>query len=185
MKRYIRSSAKGGTGNPDEWDYSVRTKPGERKLSRKIYRGLQWDMNGHLFEVAEIKNNVTAIVTEDWISEDTGKEIHEESEWDIKNDSRSQFVCPKDNVNYRLHSIDADNSAEVRDYEDSFAEYENRDPSDEYEVDDDYDEMDEDDVEDMYAYFNPGYVPRRDRDNRDYSPSHPWDAPGMSVSDFF
>lgn len=38
-----------------------------------------------------------------------------------------------------------------------------------------------DDFDDGGDPFLPDYL---DRDSRDYSPSNPWDAPGMRVSDF-
>ena len=40
--------------------------------------------------------------------------------------------------------------------------------------------VDEDDYEDYE--FEEEYVPSSS--NRDYSPSNPWDAPGMSIKDF-
>lgn len=43
-------------------------------------------------------------------------------------------------------------------------------------------DFDEDDVEAKYNEDEEEYVPSAE--NGDYSPSNPWDAPGMSISDF-
>ena len=111
MKRYIRNSSNAP------------------KLSRKIYPRLQWDNNGHLFEVIRVDDyRGTALVSEDWISDDTGKEMHVEDEWYINDDNGSEFICPDENPNYKLYAVNALNSAEVRDYEESFREWDNREP---------------------------------------------------------
>lgn len=91
------------------------TKKGEPKLSRKIYNFLVWEEDGHTYEVADVdREHNDAQVTETWYDDENEAEMSGTSRWAIKQDNRSEFVCPIDDISFRLHSVDAKNSVEIR-----------------------------------------------------------------------
>ena len=66
MKRYIKYPY--ADINPDE---IVRTPASAPKVARKIYPSLQWNIDGSTFEVLSVnRDNSTAVVSEEWVSED-------------------------------------------------------------------------------------------------------------------
>ena len=140
--------------------------------NKKIQVGMVWHIDWHELEVKSIsKDHKTCKVTEDWIAEDTGKEVHKVHKYNIATDKDGQeYIWHPDSEEYanpgqddykwwaRIYATGADNypwtDEDVEEYEDP-SEYE-----------DDEDE----------------YTPSATAG--DYSPSNPWDAPGMSIRDF-
>lgn len=131
----------------------------------KIQEGLIWDRNGHEYEVVELTvPGKSCRVTESWISEDSGKEREQTREWAIAEDSELyeddviEFIYPAGEpitLYNRFYATSALNFGEpYDDYTNSW----------DYESDDEY------------------YTPSATRG--DYSPSSPWNAPGMSIRDF-
>lgn len=141
--------------------------------NKKIQPGLQFNRDGHRMKVASRSGN-TCIITEDWIAEDTGEPVHISEKYIIAPDPRHGEFCyrPEDKKyafnssqpdGYswwaRLYATGADNYPWDQAYDDDYQE----------DVPSDLDEDDE-------------YTPSSTRG--DYGPSNPWDAPGMSMSDF-
>lgn len=128
---------------------------------KHIQAGLVWDRNGHEYTVDRlIVPGERCVVTERWISEDSGKELEQTREWNIAEDpdiyegDPVEFMYPAGqgaDMYNRFYATSALNFEE--EYDESW----------DYEDDDDY---------------TPSAT------NGDYSPSHPWDAPGMSIHDF-
>ena len=141
----------------------------------KIQVGLQYNNDGHRFEVKSIsKDGKKCKVTEEWISEDTGKEVKKTYTYVIESDAdgreymydpnyadyKDEWWCKKyaqgaDNYpwDFAKHGLDIPEEVDTLDFEDV--------------------EEDEEDEE---------YTPSATRG--DYSPSNPWDAPGMNIHDF-
>lgn len=120
----------------------------------KLRKGLWWDIDGHDFEVISISGD-TCRIKESWIAEDSGKSCLNIEQYKIVRDDRgTEYAQLIDYPKFRLCSTAA------------FNYY----PPAGEDIDDD--------VEDMEEYYTPS------ASRGDYGPSNPWDAPGMSVSDF-
>lgn len=129
----------------------------------KIQEGLVWDRNGHEYRVMELTvPGERCIVTERWISEDSGKEIEQTREWniaedpDLYEDDPIEFMYPAGQEANMYNSFYATSAINF--------------------------EMDHEEYEDHLFDDDDYYTPSATRG--DYSPSHPWDAPGMSIRDF-
>jgi hypothetical protein len=89
----------------------------------QITIGMTWDRDGHTFTVQSIsKNGKTCKVSEDWISEDTWKEVHKTYKYNISEDENGQFVWEDEYKDYafkgdgyewwaRMYACGADNSS--------------------------------------------------------------------------
>ena len=151
MKRYIRSV------DYSNLDYS--------KYCRRIVPGMYWDVDGHTMTVVNTLGK-TAKISEEWISEDSGKEIKKTATWYIDPDEGGEYVYPKNYPSYHLHSGGAFNTYELAEkLEHDGESADNRD----YDAQYDYDDYEED---------------YRSSTRGDYGPGNPWDAPGMSIHDF-
>lgn len=128
--------------------------------NKKIQVGMFWNVDGHDFTVTK-RNGDTCKIQESWITEDTGRSRSVTEVYKIDtNDNGTEFAHLGDNDKWGFYATSAFNYP----YESSSEKY----PPiwDKYWYEDDED----------------GYIPSATRG--DYSPSSPWDAPGMSVSDF-
>ena len=120
----------------------------------KLRKGLWWDIDGHDFEVISVEGD-TCRIKESWIAEDSGKSCLNIDQYKIVTDERgTEYAQLFDYPKFRLCSTAA------------FNYY----PPEGEDIDDD--------VEDIEDYYTPS------SSRGDYGPSTPWDAPGMSVSDF-
>lgn len=132
--------------------------------------GLYWDVDGHSFTVTGVNGwNLSCQITESWISEDTWKD-QTNSEWyDIKLSESGEDICfvNREYPKFRFCASAAFN-------------YDSKCPK-EFNVYEKYLPSDESD-EDEYEEDLDDYTPSASRG--DYSPSNPWDAPGMSIHDF-
>jgi len=146
----------------------------------KIQKGLQWNQDGHRIEVKDVNGN-KCIITEDWIAEDTGEPQHTEEKWSIgTSDNGNEYVYPDDYPNYNLYATGADNynykehfALREQELDEAYAQFDPEDKDSFLE-----DEYEDDDWQDMYDYYTPS------ASRGDYSPSAPWNAPGMSIHDF-
>lgn len=132
----------------------------------KIQKGLIWWQDGHHFEVTEMFDHNKCEIVEEWIAEDTGKECRNAEIYNIADDNGKEYVFLEKYEQYakpgsddyswwaRMYAVGADN------YPISLGIYEDEE---------------EDTEEDKY-------IPSATRG--DYGPGNPWDAPGMSISDF-
>lgn len=135
-----------------------------------IQEGMYWVRDWHDFTVDSVApDHKTCKISEEWINEDTGKEMKQTRTYKIVNDNGVEFVYdPK----YESYLSDEDYAPLFKMYADGANNY----PLDLYTGIDDLDpEPDEDEYDDEYT---PSATAG------DYSPSNPWDAPGMSMSDF-
>lgn len=129
--------------------------------------GLYWDEDGHTITVTQVDSQLsTAILTEQWISEDTWKDMQDQDIYLIlKDDGSHVYFQNKKNPRYKLYAQNALN-------------YESKVPADQNE----FAFLDEDDEDSWYQYDDEEDY--RSSTMRDYGPSNPWDAPGMSIKDF-
>lgn len=131
--------------------------------------GLYWDVDGHDLTITGVNGYplFSCEVTESWIAEDSGEERESKSWYDIKEDSRGYiYIQNKKHRDYKLYLQSAFNYTEDK-VPSEFDEL--------YFIRDGYDSDDDEDIDDEYT-------PSATRG--DYSPSNPWDAPGMSIRDF-
>lgn len=130
--------------------------------NKKIQLGMYWNVDGHNMTVTWIsKDRKKCKITEEWISEDTYKPKKYTDTYDIRVDANGTEYAK---------------NPKYDEYEDIGVYYSTSAFNYPYEsVVDDSDEGDWDDEDD---YYTPSAT------RRDYGPSNPWDAPGMSVSDF-
>lgn len=136
----------------------------------KIQVGLVWNRDWHQFTVESISpDHKTCKVSEEWIAEDSGKEIRKVYTYKIEADEKGQEYCYnpdyeeyKDEWWGKMYAQGADN------YEFDWKKRGLDDPNDDSDDEYDYDEYD--------------YTPSAT--HGDYSPSNPWNAPGMSIKDF-
>ena len=135
----------------------------------KIHEGLVWDRNGHEYRVVELTvPGERCKVTERWLSEDSGKELEQTREWSIAEDPE-RFIDEEDNPIEFMYPAEQNSTIWNRFYATSALNFE--EPYSDYETSDDYESEDDE-----------RYTPSATRG--DYSPSSPWNAPGMSIHDF-
>ena len=174
---------------------STTTKP----YNTQIIKGLNWFKGWHEFTITNVASDrKTCTVTEEWVSEDSGKEIKKTYNYVIaQDDNGTEYAYdPKyqtyvDNLDTRdsfvLYADGANNNeidwdAAQKRLEEKYAEARERrkngqskgwspDRDPEYESHD----------KEWESSFN-DYTPSATAG--DYSPSNPWDAPGMSIHDF-
>lgn len=142
-------------------------------IDTEIQSGLFWDVDGHRIEILERVGSLRAKVRESWIAEDTGEEREYISMYDIgvdnKGNVRSEYIYDPKYPDYKMYAGAAFNYPydeewdRKQQWKQTSEEWQRR-AREEYDDDDDY-------------------TPSATRG--DYSPSHPWDAPGMSIKDFF
>ena len=152
-------------GYDDDIDASTDVKASQIIPNKKIQKGMQWNRDWHCFEVISRSGNKCKI-RESWIAEDTGKPRKNVESYIIVDDNGQEYVYVEGDERYARPGSD-DYSWWARFYAtgaDNYPYY-----SEEEVKEDEYD--DEED-----------YTPSSTRG--DYSPSNPWDAPGMSVRDF-
>ena len=133
---------------------------------KEIQEGMKWSVDGHDYEVIKVVPHFTCTVTEDWIAEDSYKPCHEILKCKIGVDDAEEYIYIPGNAYWRLYSTGALNFP----YDVYLAQSKGND--DEY----------VDDLPYGYDSYNDDYTPSAT--HGDYSPSNPWDAPGMSVRDF-
>lgn len=171
-----------------------------KPYNTQIVKGLNWFKGWHEFTITSVASDrKTCTVTEEWVSEDSGKEIKRTYKYVIAQDGNGTEYAydPKyqvyvDNLDTRdsfvLYADGANNNeidwdAAHKYLEEKYAEARERrkngqskgwspDRDPEYESYDD----------EWMPSSNNDYTPSATAG--DYSPSNPWDAPGMSISDF-
>ena len=154
-------------GYDDDIDASTDVKATELIDNGKIQRGLQFNQDGHRFTVTQVSGNKCKI-KEEWIAEDTGKPCKNVESYIIVDDGEhGEYAYLAEYEKYARPGSD-DYSWWARKYAKGA---------------DNYPYFDEEEIEeDEYEYDKEDYTPSSTRG--DYSPSNPWDAPGMSVRDF-
>lgn len=128
---------------------------------KTIQVGMYWNEDGHDFRVLSRSGN-TCKMQEQWIGEDTGRSRKATETYVIEvDDNGTEFAHPKKYPDFKFYSTSAFNYP----YDSSSKNY----PSiwDKYWYEDD-------EEDDGFTSATRG----------DYSPSSPWNAPGMSMSDF-
>lgn len=168
MKRYIRSSK-------DPVNRSVRRAVTaaydfSEPMDTEIQEGLFWDIDGHTIEVLGKVGSLRAKVKESWIAEDTGEEREDISMYDVgvdnKGNVRSEYIYDPNYPDFKLYAGSAFNY-----------------PYDEeWERKQQWDKHVKEQMQRSREEYDDDYTPSATRG--DYSPSHPWDAPGMSIKDF-
>lgn len=131
--------------------------------------GLWWNIDGHDLKVTGVNGYplYSCQVTETWISEDTMEDREHTSWFAIKSDENGHmYIQEKKHPDFKLYLNSAFN-------------YRDKVPVELDELSFLDTPMDDSDVDLEYEYE---YTPSATF--HDYSPSNPWDAPGMSVSDF-
>ena len=120
--------------------------------------GLYWIEDGHKFEITEVDNQLALCkVKESWTSEDTWEDVDNTSTYQMLSDLNGYlYIANRNFPNFKLYPSSAFNCPK------SYLNHE-----EEYEVDNEEVEYD---------------TPSATRG--DYSPSAPWNAPGMSMKDF-
>lgn len=159
----------------EEVESSIDISAAEIVPNKKIQKGMVWHSDGFTHEVQSIsRDGKTCKVTEDWINEDTGKPMHKVHKCTIEDDNGQEYIYEEKYKEYANpgHNNDGDYSWWARMYATGADNY----PYMLYD-EDGFLEPDEDEEDDEE------YTPSASR--HDYSPSNPWDAPGMSMSDFF
>lgn len=119
-----------------------------------IQEGMYWNVDGHKMTVTEIRGDVCNI-TESWIAENTGEPVKSTETYDIQLIDDVEYAVSREYPKFKLCATAAFNYP-----------WEDGDSS----IDDDW--------QDMYDYYTPS------ASRGDYSPSSPWNAPGMSIHDF-
>lgn len=135
----------------------------------KIQPGLVFYKDGFTHRVTWVSNDhKTCKEEETWISEDTGEPMRRVHKCNIAQDENgNEFYYLPEYKEYAFNSSEPDGySWWARTYAKGADNY----PSNSEIDDDDFEEYEEEYVPSAY--------------NDDYSPSHPWDAPGMRMSDF-
>ena len=135
-------------------------------------KGLYWFSDWHDFTVTSVDPaRLTCEITEEWLSEDTGRECKQTGVYRINTDKETGELYFK-NKKYLEYAEYG------KFYANSAMNYLERVPEEFNELDfvDDYDYIGED------IGTEDDYTPSATRG--DYSPSNPWDAPGMSIHDF-
>lgn len=146
----------------------------ESKSDCQWMLGLYWDIDGHDMTITGVNGYplLSCEVTETWIAEDTGKDRKSKEWYAIKEDDEGCiYIQNKKYPEFKLYLQSALNYTE------------DKIPAEFDELDflrDDYKASSN--VDDDSLEFEDDYTPSATRG--DYSPSNPWDAPGMSVRDF-
>jgi hypothetical protein len=129
----------------------------------KIQEGLEWVIDGHVLTVTELRPNGECIVEEKWIAEDSGRECKDSSTYRIGTEQVNgcldeQYIFDPAYKDWKLYASGATNY-----------------PWDKVEEAENVDEYED-------AQYDEDYIPSSTYG--DYSPSNPWDAPGMRIHDF-
>ena len=138
----------------------------ESKSDCQWMKGLYWDIDGHDMTITEVNGypTLSCEVTESWIAEDTGEPVQKTAWFSIEEDDNGHiFIRSKRHRDFKLYLNSAFNYM--------------------YQVPEEFDELDflrEDMNKNMPE--DDEYTPSATAG--DYSPSNPWDAPGMSIRDF-
>ena len=149
---------------------TATTSISEAQSDCKWMEGLYWDIDGHTMTVANVQGYPTfeCDVVESWISEDTWEDRESAEKYFIKEDENGHVYLESSTYpDYKLYLNSAFNyMSKVP------AEFDELDflREDKTSADSDYDEYDDE------------YTPSAT--GGDYSPSSPWNAPGMSIHDF-
>lgn len=130
--------------------------------------GVYWSVDWHDFTITKVDNSLSICkVLESWISEDTGKDCENESTFIITSDKSGYlYIYSKKYPEFKL-------------YLNSALNYDSKVPEDQNELA--FLNEDSKDEDSLYDYED-DYTPSSTFG--DYSPSNPWDAPGMSIRDF-
>ena len=131
--------------------------------------GLNQNIDGHSFTVTGVNGwNWSCQITEEWISEDTWEDRSNTEWYNIKPTESSEdlYFVNRKYPDFRFCASAAFN-------------YDSKCPK-EFNVYEKYSL--EDETNDNAEYDYDDYTPSATRG--DYSPSNPWDAPGMSIHDF-
>ena len=163
-----------------------------------IQVGMYWVRDWHDFTVDSIApNHKTCKITEEWISEDTGKEMKQTRTYKIVNDNDVEFVYDPQYESYlsdedyaplfKMYADGANNypidwDAAQKRLDEKYAEARERNNGENSKWSPDTDPEYESQDEELMPRYNDDYTPSATAG--DYSPSNPWDAPGMSMSDF-
>ncbi len=156
MKRVIKSSVLSGSPFKSAYDAGML----------EWMEGLTWSIDWHTFTIVSVDEpNKTCKVTEEWIAEDSGKNCKETHNYTInKDESDAMFIADVKYPKWKMYLNSANN-------------YERLVPIEFNEIYHLFEDDDADGVED-----DDDYTPSSTAG--DYSPSSPWNAPGMSVRDF-
>lgn len=155
--------------DPEDIDASTKIQASADILPfKEIQKGMNWNKDWHSFTVTGIApSRKTCTIVEEWIAEDSGRECSNTEQYMIKDDGEGEYVTlPGYEDHWRLYAVGADNfplEEMMRQSENDDAELYGENPY-----------SDEDLYDDNYRSSSAG----------DYGPSNPWDAPGMSMSDF-
>lgn len=132
------------------------------KLNRNghIQKGMFWDVDGHTFTVVSVDATGERLckIKEEWISEDSWRDCERTDVYKVRGAYDDQYAESVSHPGWKLYAKAAFNYPAADPEEDDYV----------------YDDRGE--------YLDDDYTPSATRG--DYSPSNPWDAPGMSVSDF-
>lgn len=132
--------------------------------------GLHWVSDWHDFTITEVDNSLgICLVKEEWIAEDVGTDCENTEVYRILTDDNGHLYIS--NKKYPQYS---------KFYANSALNYRDLVPKELDELD--FLDDDDDDNDAEYDYEEDDYTPSATRG--DYSPSNPWDAPGMSIHDF-
>ena len=135
--------------------------------NKKIQVGMYWNVDGHDMTVTWIsKDQKKCKITEEWISEDTYRPKKHTDTYDIRVDANGTEYAKNPKYD-RYEDIGVYYSTGAWNYP-----YESYVEEDEYNEEYDDLEYEEDD------YYTPSATAG------DYSPSSPWNSPGMSWRDF-
>lgn len=125
--------------------------------NKQIQVGMFWNIDGHDFTITN-RNGNTCKMQENWIMEDTGRSRSVTEVYKIDVDENgTEYAHPKNSTTFNFYATSAFNYP--------------YDPAHDHLWEEGFIEDDEDD-----------YTPSATRG--DYSPSSPWNAPGMSINDF-
>lgn len=140
----------------------------------KIQPGLVYYSDGFTHKVTWVsKDHKTCKEEETWINEDTGKPMKKIHKCNIAQDENgNEFYYKPEYEEYAFNSNDPDGySWWARTYAKGADNY----PLTLYGDKDYFEDLEEEDEDEEYT---------SSASRGDYSPSNPWDAPGMSMSDF-
>lgn len=133
--------------------------------NKQIQVGMYWNIDGHDMTVTWVsEDRKKCKITETWISEDTYRPKRSTETYDIRVDNNgTEYAKNPEYDQYEDIGVYYSTGAFNYPYESVV------DDSDEDDWGDDWEEDD---------YYTPSSTAR------DYGPSNPWDAPGMSIHDF-
>lgn len=159
--------------NPEIYGSSVKASsdPYEPSHEYDWMVGIYWSVDWHELTITEVDSSLGICkVTESWIAEDTGEDVEHTSTYRIRDDGQGHlYIQNKKYPDYKLYLQNAFN-------------YDSKVPKDQNEFEREGIHLHDEDY-DPYEYGDEEpYTPSATRG--DYSPSNPWDAPGMSIHDF-